>query len=143
MQQCESGINIQIAPPSWAFLPPPTSYPSLSTQSTCLSSLLYIATSKSYFTHSSFIHVKQSYSLNSPYPFLPHCVHKSILYICISIPALQIGSHIKFLCIIYMICINMLFVFLFMNLLHSVWQMLGPSTCLQMTSVVPFYGLPL
>ena len=114
--------------PSLLSLPPtPTSYPSLSTQSTCLSSLLYIATSKSYFTHSSFIHVKQSYSLNSPYPFLPHCVHKSILYICISIPALQIGSHIKFLCIIYMICINMLFVFLFMNLLHSVWQMLGPS----------------
>ena len=39
----------------------------------------------------------QSYSLNSSHLlFPPRCVHKSVLYVCISIFALQIGSSVSF-----------------------------------------------
>ena len=41
------------------------------------------------FTHGS---VYVSTTLNSSHPLFPHCFHKSILYVCISVPALQIGS---------------------------------------------------
>ena len=39
------------------------------------------------------------YFLNSFHPLLPHpsCVHTSILYICISVPTLHIGSPVPFL----------------------------------------------
>ena len=49
--------------------------------------------------------VFQCYSLSSSHPLLPHCVHKFVLYICVSVPALQIGSSVPFFYILY-ICIN-------------------------------------
>ena len=33
-------------------------------------------------------------TLSSSHPFRPHCVHKFILYVCVSILALQIGSSV-------------------------------------------------
>ena len=40
----------------------------------------------------------------------PPCVHKSIVYVCVSIPALQIGSSGPFFQILY-ICINIQYLF--------------------------------
>ena len=37
------------------------------------------------------VYVCQGYSLSSSHPLLPHCVHKSLLCVCVSILALQIG----------------------------------------------------
>ena len=31
-----------------------------------------------------------------PTPYFPHCAHSFILYVCLSIPALQIGSSVSF-----------------------------------------------
>ena len=36
----------------------------------------------------------QRYSINSSHPSFPHCVHKSVLHVCVSFPVLQIGSWI-------------------------------------------------
>ena len=33
-------------------------------------------------------------SLNPPHPLLPRCVHKSVLYVCVSTAALQIGPSV-------------------------------------------------
>ena len=38
----------------------------------------------------------QRYSLNLSCLLLPHCVHKSVFYVCVSIPALQISSSFHF-----------------------------------------------
>ena len=48
----------------------------------------------SYFTHCS-VYMSRLLSQFPPLSF-PHCVHKSILYTCASIPALQIGSSVAF-----------------------------------------------
>ena len=40
-----------------------------------------------------------------PTLFFPHCVHKSVLYICISITVLQIGSSLPFFLIPH-VCVN-------------------------------------
>ena len=42
------------------------------------------------------VYIFQCCSSISPTLSLPRCVHKSILYVCVSIPALQIGSSIPF-----------------------------------------------
>ena len=77
----------------------------------------------------------QCYSLTSSQLTLaPPRVLKSILYVCIFIPVLSLGSsepffffrfHIHVLA--YGICFSL------SDLLHSVWQTLGPSTSLQIT----------
>ena len=41
--------------------------------------------------------IYQRYFLSRSYPLLSTCVHKSILYVCIFIPSLQIGSSKPFL----------------------------------------------
>ena len=79
--------------PSFLDLPP---YPSRSSESTKLSSLHYTVSSfplAIYFTHGT---VRASvpipiYPLHPPPP-----IQMSILYICVSIPALQIGSFVPF-----------------------------------------------
>ena len=90
--QHESATGICVSHPSWTSLPPPTpSYPSKLSQSTGLSSLCYIAALC--FTYGS-VYVSTPVSQfvpSSPSP-PPYHVHNSILYICVSIPALQIGS---------------------------------------------------
>ena len=62
----------------------------------------------------------------------PPCVLKSILYVCVFIPVLLLGSSEPFsffrfhvYVLAYSIC--------FSELLHSGWQTLGPSTSLQIT----------
>ena len=52
------------------------------------------------------VYICQCYSLNSSHPLLPPLRPESVLYVCISIPALQIGSSVPFFYIPYM-CINM------------------------------------
>ena len=42
------------------------------------------------------VYAYQCHSSNLSHPSLPPCVHKSILYVCISIPALQIDSLVLF-----------------------------------------------
>ena len=69
----------------------------------------------------------------------PH-VHMSILYTCISIPALQIGSLVSFyrfhVCaLIYDICFSL------SDLLPYVRQTLGPSMTLQMIQFLFFLWL--
>ena len=57
------------------------------------------------------IYMFQCYSLNSFTLSFPHCDHKSVLYACVSIPALQIGSSVPFFYIPY-ICVNIWYLFL-------------------------------
>ena len=41
-------------------------------------------------------YICQCYFLNLSYPLLPHCVHMSILYVCVAISSPQIGSSAPF-----------------------------------------------
>ena len=74
-----------------------------------------------------------------PSPYL--LVHLSILYICVSIPALELGSLVPFFSrfhiyvLIYSIC------FSFSDLLHSIGETLGPSMSVQITLFHSFYWL--
>ena len=63
----------------------------------------------------------------------------SVLYICISIPALKTGSSVLFSWIPH-VCINKRYLF-FSFSLHSVWQTLGPSTSQQRTQFCSFLWL--
>ena len=89
-QQCESA-DIYIYP--LPFEPPfhPLSHPSRSPQSTKMSSLrcnsnfpLAIC-----FTHYN-VYMSVLLSIRPTLFSPPHCVHKSFLYVCVSVPALQI-----------------------------------------------------
>ena len=66
---------------------PSPSHPSRSSQSTMLSSFPLAI----YFTH-----ICQCYSLSSSHPLLPLLCPKSVLCVCVSIPALPIGSSVPF-----------------------------------------------
>ena len=65
----------------------------------------------------------------------PPSVLKSILYLCIFIPVLTLGSSEQFFFffrfLIYVLAYGICFSL--SDLLHSVWQTLGPSTSLQIT----------
>ena len=52
--------------------------------------------STSYLFYTRECHICQCHFLNSPYPLFP-CVHMSVLYVCISIPSLKVGSSVPFL----------------------------------------------
>ena len=66
----------------------------------------------------------------------PFCVHKSVLYVCVSIPALQIGSCVPFVQIPYIhvcvcVCVNIWYLF-FWHIcvtqgaqLHALWWSRG------------------
>ena len=94
LRQCKSAISIHLAPPFWDYLPP--SCPSRSSQSMRLSSLCHITTSHSPSTVHMVMYIFQCTFSDHPTLSFPHCVHKSILYICISSPALQTGSSVPF-----------------------------------------------
>ena len=93
--QHEWAIGIHMSPPSWTSLPSPSPFhPSRLLQSPCLSPLSHIANSIGYL----FLHMVICFhvTLHSSHPLLPppaH-VHKSILYICDSLAALQIISSV-------------------------------------------------
>ena len=88
--------QVYMSAPSWTSLPLPTpSHLSRLSPSTVLSSLHHTANSH----WLPILHTVMYVSTTLPIcPFLPfpHWVHKSVLYVCISIVALQIGSSVPF-----------------------------------------------
>ena len=85
MQQREAAINIHISAPSWASLPPqPQSHPSGSSQSwTELRVIQQLPTNCLFYTRHC-IYVNATLSVRPTLSF-PHCAHKSVLYVCVSI----------------------------------------------------------
>ena len=72
--------------------------------------------------------------LNLSHPVLPLLCLQVILYVCVSIPALQIGSSVPFsrfhiYVLIYDICFSL------SDLLHSIEQVLGSSTSVQLIQI--------
>ena len=85
LKQLSSSSSIHTSPPSWSSLPPPTtSHPSRLSQSTSLSSLSHTANpTGSLFYMWPFICFHAAVSICPALSF-PHCVHKSVLYVCVS-----------------------------------------------------------
>ena len=96
-----------MSPPSWISLLPPTpSHSSRLSQSTWFE----LPPSYSKFPlaiYFAYVNVYVSVLLSIHYTlFFPHCVHMSVLYVCISVAALPIGSSVPSFYIPY-ICVNM------------------------------------
>ena len=114
VQWSESAVSTHISPSSWPFLPPPPAHllghhrgwvelpvPNSifevqfgSVAQSCLT--LRPHRLQRYFTIFTILHIVVYIYVNPNLPVLPtlpflQCVHRSVLYICISIPALQIG----------------------------------------------------
>ena len=66
----------------------------------------------------------------------PHCAHKSVLYVCVSIAALQIGSSVppSFQFYIYALMQNICSSL--SDLLHSVLKVLCPFTSLELSQMI-------
>ena len=102
-------------------LPPlPISRPSRSSKSASLGSLCYTGTSHHQSNLHTIEYIHRCYFSISPTLSFPPCVHKSVIYICISISFLQIGSSIPFyrfhICVlIYNICFLFLTYFTLYN----------------------------
>ena len=116
VQWNESAICIDTSPPSWnAPTPRPRPFKVITehwAELPVLHSSFLLAIS---FTHGS---VYVSTTLNSSHPLFPHCFHKCILYVCIFIPALLIGSAVP---VPYRLHIYVLkYDTCFSDLLHSV-----------------------
>ena len=81
--------NYTYIPSLLSLLTLPASHPSRSSQSARLGSFFYIATSHQL----SILHmVVLCCFLHWSHPLFPHCVHKSILSICVSMPSLKINT---------------------------------------------------
>ena len=111
--------HIPISPPSCTSLPPSLSHPSRWSQSTELISPCYAAASYQPSVLHLVAYVCQCYSLTMSQPPLPPCVLKSILNICIFIPALPLvhqyhSSRFHICALAYGICFSL------SDLLHSV-----------------------
>ena len=65
----------------------------------------------------------------------------SILYVCIFIPVLQLGSSVPFFFRFHIYVLAYGICFSLSDLLHSVWQTLGPSTSVQITQFCFFLWL--
>ena len=91
-------ISPLLGPPSHL----PESHPSRSSQSTELSFLCYTVDSHQLFF---FFYTRSIISHNLFFLPLPHCVHMSILYVCVSVPVLQIGSFVPFFQVLH-ICVD-------------------------------------
>ena len=125
-QQSESVLHIHISPLFWI------SFPFRSPRSTEWSSPCYTVGSYICFINSIYMSIPISRVI--PLPPIPLGIHTFVLYVSVSISALQISSFMPFY---YIINIQYLF---FSDLLHSVWQLLGSSMSLQMIQLCSFYG---
>ena len=103
---------IPISPPSCISLPPSLSHPSRWSQSTELISLCYAAASHQPSILHLVVYICPCHSLTSSQLTLPppH-VLKSIIYICIFIPALPLSSSVPISQIPYM-CVSIWYLFL-------------------------------
>ena len=89
---------IPISPPSYVSLPPSLSHPSRWSQSTKLISLCYAAASHSLSILRLVVYISPCHSLTSSQLTLPPPdVLKSILYLCVFIPVLQIGWFLNYI----------------------------------------------
>ena len=98
-------------------LPPSLSHPSRWTQSTKLISLCYVAASHQLSILHLVVYICPCHSLTLSHLTLPlSCVLKCILYVCVFIPFLPLGSSEPFFFLdsIYM-CQHVVFVFLFLT----------------------------
>ena len=122
-------LNLPPTPPSQASRPP---------RSTELTPHATQQLPSSFLFHTwSCTHANPTLSIRPPFPFLDPCVY---LYVCLSVPDLQIG----FICTIFWTPYHVLIYdssFSLFDLLHSVWWSLGPSTSLQMTHFCSFLWL--
>ena len=101
--------NIPISPPSCVSLPPSLSHPSRWSQSTELISLCCAAASHKLAILHLVVYICPCHSLTSSQLTLPPpCVLKSILYICVFIPVLPLGSSEPF---IPYICVSIRYLF--------------------------------
>ena len=96
-QQSESAMWIHTSPPSWASL----QLTRLSHHSTKLSVLCCLAGPTSYL-----VHTRQCVYPRSSHPPFPANAHMFLLYACVSVPALRIGSSVPFPPQIPHICVN-------------------------------------
>ena len=95
IQKHEAGISTHMSSPSQTSHSPPTpSHPSRLSQSTVLSPLSNQQLPTICFTYGN-VFVSVLLSIPPALSF-PHCVHLCVLYVCVSIFALQIGSSVPF-----------------------------------------------
>ena len=86
------------------------------------------------------VYIRQSSSPSLSHPPLCLCFHMSVLYNCLSIPALQTSSSLPSFWLPHT-CINIHICFSLSDLPHSVWQTPGSSTSLQMIQFRSFLWL--
>ena len=98
LQPCEPAITIHISSATWASFPSSLHTALGNHRAPSRTPVLYRNFSPAiYFTHDAiYAYICWCYLPIHPTLSFPHCVHKSILYNCISIPSLQIGSSIPF-----------------------------------------------
>ena len=88
IHQHDSAVGIHMSPPKQTSLPP-HSTPLHCHRALDLSSLHHTANSH----WLSILHLVSIY-FNATLPICPHCVHKSVFYVCVSIAVLQMGSSV-------------------------------------------------
>ena len=107
---------IPISPSSRISLPPSLSHPYRWSQSTELISLCYAAASHQLSILHFVVYICPCYSLtSSQLPLPPPCVLKSILYVCVFIPVLPLGSSEPFF---FFVSIQPVYVFWLEHLIH-------------------------
>ena len=95
VQQRELVINIYISPPSTASVSSPHHTFQVIPQCQARLPVQYSSLHQPSILHM-IVYIRQYYSPNSSYPLLHLLYPHSVLYICISIPSLQIGSSVPF-----------------------------------------------
>ena len=140
--QTSTWISHRFAPPTWTSLPPLSpSHCSRLLRGPGLSSLSHTASSRWLSVLHMVAHVSMSLSSYTlPPPSSPlSLVRKSVLYVCLCCCSANRPNSTIFLdsiynALVYDICFSL------SDLLHSVWQILGSSTSLQLTQFHSFYG---
>ena len=106
VQQCESALSLSLhththththisLPPEHPLHLPTPCYPSESAQSTKLRPLCYPAVAHYRYLFHTWWCVHADPNLPSHPTLSAPCVHKSSLHVCVSVPALQIGSSVE------------------------------------------------